>query len=142
MLHRTARVSRLPPGGISMRFVRWFAEVGLQDVGLVGGKVASLGEMIRELSALGIRVPDGFAITAEGYRYFISAAGIDRQIGELLAGIAKDDVHALVERSARIRDLICAAPMPQEIAEEAIAAYRALSARYGKGDADVAVRSA
>ncbi|TMA28400.1 MAG: phosphoenolpyruvate synthase [Deltaproteobacteria bacterium] len=124
-----------------MRFVRWFAEVGLEDVGLVGGKVASLGEMIRELSALGIRVPDGFAITAEGYRHFISAAGIDRQIGELLAGIAKDDVHALVERSARIRDLICAAPMPQEIAEEAIAAYRALSARYGKGDADVAVRS-
>ena len=67
-----------------MRFVRWFAEVGLGDVALVGGKVASLGELIRELSPLGIRVPDGFAITAEGYRHFISAAGLDEKISALL----------------------------------------------------------
>ncbi len=68
----------------TMRFVRWFTEVGLDDLGLVGGKVASLGEMIRELSPLGIRVPDGFAITAEAYRHFIAAAGIDERIRELL----------------------------------------------------------
>jgi pyruvate,water dikinase len=124
-----------------MRFVRWFAEVGLDDVGLVGGKVASLGEMIRELSPLGIRVPDGFAVTAEAYRHFIAAAGIDQRIRELLAGIAEDDVNALVERSSRIRELICSAPMPPEIADEATAAYAALSARYGNGETDVAVRS-
>src|SRR5713226_1036397 len=98
MLQRAGRMRRLPPGGFSMRFVRWFAEVGLGDVGLVGGKVASLGEMIRELSPLGIRVPDGFAITAEAYRHFIEAAGLDARIRELLEGIGKGDVQALVAR--------------------------------------------
>src|SRR5438874_11678760 len=107
-----------------MRFVRWFAEVGLGDVGLVGGKVASLGEMIRELSPLGIRVPDGFALTAEAYRHFIAEAGIDQAIREQLAGISKDDVHTLVSRSKQIRKLICTAKMPREIADETIAAWR------------------
>ena len=124
-----------------MRFVRWFAEVGLGDVGLVGGKVASLGEMIRELSPLGIRVPDGFAVTAEGYRHFISAAGLEEKIGELLSGVARHDVQDLVARSARIRDLIVGAELPEEIAEEAIGAYRELSGRFGMPETDVAVRS-
>src|SRR5881392_1859314 len=141
MLHHTARMCRLPPGGTRMRFVRWFAEVGLQDVGLVGGKVASLGEMIRELSPLGIRVPDGFAITAEGYRHFIAAAGLDARIRELREGIGKDDVQALVARSGEIRKLITSAELPREIADEAIAAYQTLSARFPNGDTDVAVRS-
>ena len=78
-----------------MRFIRWFAEVGLADVGLVGGKVASLGEMIRELQPLGIRVPDGFAVTAEGYRHFIAAAGLDEQIRERSTASPSDDVQAL-----------------------------------------------
>ena len=124
-----------------MRFVRWFAEVGLSDVALVGGKVASLGEMIRELSPLGIRVPDGFAVTAEGYRHFISAAGLDERIADLLGGIGKGDVQALVARSAEIRKLITEAPLPDEIASEAVAAYQALSSRFGQEDTDVAVRS-
>src|SRR5436309_2509262 len=124
-----------------MRFVRWFAEVGLGDVGLVGGKVASLGEMIRELSPLGIRVADGFAITAEGYRHFIARAGLDETIRELLAGIGPDDVQELVARSAEIRARITSAGMPQEIASEGLAAYRELSARFGGADTDVAVRS-
>src|SRR5436190_14112201 len=124
-----------------MRFVRWFAEVGLADVGLVGGKVASLGEMIRELSPLGVRVPDGFAITAEGYRHFIAAAGLEGPIRELLSGIREGDVQGLVEHSAEIRKRIAAAELPQEIASEALAAYRELSARFGGADTDVAVRS-
>ncbi|MCA1827867.1 MAG: phosphoenolpyruvate synthase, partial [Myxococcales bacterium] len=124
-----------------MRFVRWFAEVGLNDVGLVGGKVSSLGEMIRELSPLGIRVPDGFAITAEAYRHFIRTAGLDARIRELLDGIGKDDVQALVARSGEIRRLITSAEVPREIADEAIAAYQTLSARFSDGDTDVAVRS-
>ena len=124
-----------------MRFVRWFAEVGLADVGLVGGKVASLGEMIRELSPLGIRVPDGFAVTAEAYRHFIAAAGIEGRIHELLGAIAKDDVQALVSRSAVIRRLITSAEMPREIADEALAAYASLSRQSGGPATDVAVRS-
>ncbi len=124
-----------------MRFVRWFTEVGLGDVGLVGGKVASLGEMIRELSPLGIKVPDGFAITAEAYRHFVTSAGLDERIRELLAGISRDDVNGLVERSEQLRRLIVEAELPREIADEAAAAYQSLSVRYGVGDADVAVRS-
>src|SRR5437763_16282559 len=117
MLHHTVRMCRLPPGGTRMRFVRWFAEVGLQAVGLVGGKVASLGEMIRELAPLGIRVPDGFAITAEGYRHFIEAAGLHEPIRQLLAGIGHD-VQKLTARSAEIRKLIVGAALPREIADE------------------------
>ncbi|HZR08023.1 MAG TPA: phosphoenolpyruvate synthase [Myxococcales bacterium] len=124
-----------------MRFVRWFSEVGLGDVAVVGGKVASLGEMIRELSPLGIRVPDGFAITADAYRHFISAAGLDERISGLLGGIAAGDVQALVARSAEIRNLILGAELPPEIASEAVAAYQALSQRFGIPETDVAVRS-
>src|ERR1700682_5015226 len=124
-----------------MRVVRWFAEVGLDDVGLVGGKNASLGEMIRELSPLGILVPDGFAITAEAYRHFITTAGIGDQIRVLLDGVSGDDVNLLVERSAKIRELITGAELPREIADEACAAYDVLSARSGQEATDVAVRS-
>ncbi len=125
-----------------MRLVRWFGEVGLGDVALVGGKVASLGELIRELSPLGIRVPDGFAVTAEAYRHFITSAGLDARIHELLDGIDPHDMQTLVVRSAEIRRLITSAELPREIADEAVAAYHSLSARFGDGaDTDVAVRS-
>src|SRR5258705_11052326 len=98
-----------------MRFVRWFAEVGLADVGLVGGKVASLGEMIRELSPLGVRVPDGFAVTAEAYRHFIAQAGLDGRIRELLSGIREGDVQGLTARSAESRKLSVAAELAPQI---------------------------
>ena len=124
-----------------MRFVRWFSDVGLPDVGLVGGKNASLGELIRSLSPLGIRVPDGFAVTAEAYRHFLRAAGVEEPIQRLIAGLRRDEVHDLVERSAKIRDLIVSAELPAELGEEALAAYRELSARYSVDEADVAVRS-
>src|SRR2546430_6039807 len=92
-------VRRLGPQGASMRFIRRFSDVGLSDVDLVGGKNASLGEMIRELSPLGIRVPDGFAVTADAYRHFLSAAELTKPIQDLLSGLRREDVHDLVERS-------------------------------------------
>ena len=61
------------------RFIRWFQEIGIGDVGLVGGKNASLGEMYRELTPKGIRIPNGFAVTAEGYRHFLKASGLERE---------------------------------------------------------------
>src|ERR1700704_1618354 len=125
---------RLPPvntcsveGGTRMRFVRWFAETGLSDVGLVGGKNASLGEMIRSLAPLGVRVPDGFAITADAYRHFLRHAGVEGAVGELLSGLRRDDVHDLVERSAKLRSLITSAELPAGLREETLAAYRELS---------------
>jgi pyruvate, water dikinase len=124
-----------------MRFVRWLTEVGLSDVDLVGGKNASLGEMIRELSPLGIRVPDGFAVTAEAYREFLQAADLQEPIRNLLSGLDRHDVQDLVDRSARIRKLILSSDLPDEIADEAAQAYAELSARYRVAGADVAVRS-
>ena len=124
-----------------MRFVRWFTSIGLADVGLVGGKNASLGEMIRSLSPLGVRVPDGFAITAEAYREFVRGAGIEDQIRELLGGLRRDHVQDLVERSEKIRRLVTSAELPPALRDEALAAYRELSAKYSVDDADVAVRS-
>src|SRR6267143_299553 len=124
-----------------MRFVRWFSDVGLPDVGLVGGKNASLGEMIRSLAPLGVRVPDGFAITAEAYRHFLREAGVEEAIRELISGLKRDDVHDLVERSAKIRCLITSAELPEDLREEALAAYRELSGRYSMDAVDVAVRS-
>jgi pyruvate,water dikinase len=124
-----------------MRFIRGFSDVGLSDVDLVGGKNASLGEMIRELSPLGIRVPDGFAVTADAYRHFLSAAELTKPIHDLLSGLRREDVGDLVERSARIRKLITSSDLPDEVVDETVAAYAELSARYGVEGADVAVRS-
>src|SRR5690242_2857939 len=116
-----AGVTTSSAGGVCMRFVRWFSEVGLPDVGLVGGKNASLGEMIRSLSPLGVRVPDGFAVTAEAYRHFLREAGVEDAIRELIGGRKRDDVHDLLERSAKIRALITSAELPEALRQEVLA---------------------
>ena len=67
-------------------FVRWFSEIGMDDVSSVGGKNASLGELYRELAGAGIRVPNGFAITADGYRRFVQATGLEAKIGAIVRG--------------------------------------------------------
>ncbi|HVV83924.1 MAG TPA: phosphoenolpyruvate synthase [Kofleriaceae bacterium] len=119
-----------------MRWIRPFAELCLQDVASVGGKNASIGELIRELRPLGVAVPDGFAITADAYRLFMARAGLDAPIADLLAGVRKDDVADLTARASRIRDLVLAAPLPPELTAEITAAYHQL------GEAElVAVRS-
>src|SRR5205085_5466977 len=133
-----SRTMRGPPavntcsleGGTRMRFVCWFSGIGLSDVALVGGKNASLGEMIRSLCPLGVRVPDGFAITADGYRHFLRTTRLEAPIAELLSGIRREDVKDLVDRSSRIRALITGAELPSDLCDEAVAAYRELSGRY------------
>jgi pyruvate,water dikinase len=124
-----------------MRFVRGFREVGLGDVGLVGGKNASLGELIANLEPLGVAVPDGFCVTAEAYRDFLTEARLDEPIRRIVSDLRKDDVAALVRGSDRIRELIGAAALPKELMRELEEAYRALSLKYGEEAADVAVRS-
>ncbi|MCJ7790853.1 MAG: phosphoenolpyruvate synthase [Dehalococcoidia bacterium] len=123
-----------------MKFVKWFEEIGAQDVALVGGKNASLGEMIRNLGEKGVSVPAGFAITAEAYKYVVEKAGIRQKIKDTLADLDTHDMENLAERGEKIRNLIANSPCPKELEEEIRICYREMEKRFGK-NADVAVRS-
>src|SRR5581483_2592013 len=122
------------------RFIRWFREIGIADVGLVGGKNASLGEMYRELTSKGVRIPNGFAVTAHGYRHFLKAGGLDEQIATLLRGLDTGDLANLAERGHKIRDAILTAPLPGDLQKEIAEAYAGLCEQYGP-QTDTAVRS-
>jgi pyruvate,water dikinase len=126
--------------GAAVRYVSWFSDLGLDDVPLVGGKNASLGEMYRELSSEGVSVPNGFAVTAEAYRYFLRSAGLDEFIRDELARLDADDVASLRDVGASIRHAIQSPPLPGDLAKEIVAAYREL-ADEERIPPDVAVRS-
>jgi pyruvate, water dikinase len=120
--------------------VVWFDECGLEDVPRVGGKNASLGEMRRALGPLGVRVPDGFATTADAYRLFLRESGVDRLVAELLDPLDPTRLADLQEAGRRLRGAILAAELAPVLREEIAAAYRRLESEYG-ADCDVAVRS-
>jgi pyruvate,water dikinase len=122
------------------RFIRWFCDISMADVGLVGGKNASLGEMCRELVPRGINVPNGFAITAEGYRHVLQVGGLAQTIQSILADLNTADLTNLAERGRRVREAILATPFPAALQQEIRGAYATLSAEYGP-ETDVAVRS-
>ena len=122
------------------RLVIPFEELRMADVGSVGGKNASLGEMINHLAQAGVRVPGGFATTAAAYREFLSANGLAARIEQTLAGLDVDDVTALAAAGAQIRQWIIEAPLPAGLQAEVGAAYRALAKEQGS-DASFAVRS-
>lgn len=122
------------------RFIRWFRDISLADVALVGGKNASLGELYRELTPHGIRVPNGFAITAEAYRHFLHTQGLEEQIRVALDGLDTNNLAALADRGRRIRELILSRPLPDDLRREIADAYAALSREFGF-EADTAVRS-
>jgi pyruvate,water dikinase len=123
-----------------MKFVKWLEELGAGDVALVGGKNASLGEMIRNLGKKGVNIPSGFAITAEAYKYVLEKAGISPKIKDILSGLDTHNMENLAKRGEKIRDLIANSPCPKELEEEIRAAYREMERKYG-GNVDVAVRS-
>ena len=124
-----------------MRWTQLLEDVTMTDVPLVGGKNASLGELLRNLTPLGVNVPGGFAVTAGGYRHFLESAGLADPIREVLAGLGRDDLDDLARRSGRVRELILEAPLPSDLQDEIQTSYRALSRRYGEEATDVAVRS-
>lgn len=124
-----------------MSWIKWFSELTIDDVPSVGGKNASLGEMIRELSPRGIQVPDGFAITAEAYRAFLHYNELDGRIREILRDLDAKDVGDLMRRTGQIRRMILRGEFPPDMEKEIIEAYQELSRRYGMRSADVAVRS-
>jgi len=121
-------------------FVRWFDEIGLEDVPLVGGKNASLGEMYQNLKARGVRVPYGFAITAEAYRAFLRESGCEAKIREQLKELNTHDIQGLRARGKAIRTTLLEAPLPPTLQAEIVAAYERLCLEYGL-NTDVAVRS-
>ena len=122
------------------RYVRWFEELRLEDVPLVGGKNASLGEMYRELSAQGVRVPNGFASTADAFREAVTAVGAWDELHELLDGLDKSDMRRLAQVGARCRELVYAAGLTEPVRKEVVDAYRRLQGQYGP-ELSVAVRS-
>ncbi len=121
-------------------YIRWFEELGIGDVPLVGGKNASLGEMYRELTPMGVKVPNGFAVTAEAYRDLLTAAGAWDELRAALDGLDPADVDDLARRGARARAIVYGAPLPDAMQQQILDAYHRLQAQYGE-DMSVAVRS-
>jgi len=121
-------------------YVRWFSDIRLSDVAEVGGKTASLGELYAMLAAEGVRVPEGFALTARAYRDALTAAGIEDELRRLLSGFDHHDVALLADRGAASRRLVYEATGIAHLRAETAAAYRALEQKCGAGVA-VAVRS-
>ncbi len=122
------------------RYIRLFDEIGIDDIPSVGGKNASLGEMYRALTPQGVRVPNGFAITAQSYWYVLEKAGIGQRLRETLEGLRADDVEDLARRGKQARDLVYGAPLPEDLQREILQAYRTLQEEYGP-QLSVAVRS-
>jgi pyruvate,water dikinase len=124
----------------TVSFIRWFDEIGIGDIPTVGGKNASLGELRRALTREGVRVPNGFAVSAEAYREFLRRNDLLDVIRQALDGLDTANVDDLQARGRRIRQAILAAPMPPEIEAAILAAYDALGDGGGE-PVDVAVRS-
>jgi pyruvate,water dikinase len=121
-------------------YIRWFCELGADDVPLVGGKNASLGEMYRELSAHGVRVPNGFATTADAYRKTLDSAGAWSRLHEVLDGLDPANVDDLARRAQAARDIVYGAALPADLADQILRACRRLRDEYGP-EMTVAVRS-
>lgn len=123
--------------------ILWFEEVGIADIPLVGGKNASLGEMIRQLKPKGVNVPNGFATTAYAFRHFIEKAGLEVKLRELFADLDVEDMTNLRDRGREARALVLSTPFPNDLQMAIAMSYQRLcdcETSCGK-EADVAVRS-
>ncbi|QKQ73456.1 phosphoenolpyruvate synthase [Nostoc sp. TCL240-02] len=136
----TISKSTLSPSAQERSLILWFDEVGIADIPLVGGKNASLGEMIQQLTPKGINVPTGFATTAYAYRHFIKLAGLEAKLRKLFADLDVEDVKNLRERGKKARSLLIHTPFPVELREAIATAYQSLCEIYHT-ETDVAVRS-
>ena len=123
------------------KLVMWLNEVGMEDIELVGGKNASLGEMIKGLSSIGIKVPMGFVVTSAAYWYFVDYNNLRDKIKEILTGLDPNNIEDLSKRGLTIRELIKGGQFPQDLKDEILKAYEELSKMYGQFRVDVAVRS-
>ena len=122
------------------KYIRWFEEISAEDIPFVGGKNASLGEMYQALTPQGVKIPNGFAITAEAYRYFLREAKLDSKIHEILRDLDTNDLENLRQRGRQVRHAILGATLPSDLENLITMAYQKLSEGL-TGPADVAVRS-
>ncbi|MEH2003008.1 MAG: phosphoenolpyruvate synthase [Nostoc sp.] len=136
----TLSTSTLSKSAKERSLILWFDEVGIADIPVVGGKNASLGEMIQQLTPKGINVPAGFATTAYAYRHFIQSAGLEAKLRELFADLDVEDVKNLRERGKKARSLLIHTPFSGELQQAIATAYDSLCERYN-AETDVAVRS-
>ncbi len=120
--------------------VLWFEQLGIDDVGIAGGKNASLGEMYQKLTKKGVNIPNGFATTAHAYVYFIEKAGIKDKIRKTLTGLDTSNVEDLAKRGHEARHAILEAELPADLKNAIVTAYQKLCSVYGP-NTDVAVRS-
>jgi pyruvate, water dikinase len=124
-----------------MQYIKNFDQLSLQDVPLVGGKNAALGEMISHLSGKGIPIPRGFAITAHAYWHYVKANNLQPQIEALLGNLVTEDIKSIAHTGSALRALFLQATMPEDLHHEIVQAYQELSRSYQQTDCDVAVRS-
>ncbi len=122
------------------QYIRWFNQLGINDIPLVGGKNASLGEMYRQLADQDVKVPNGFAITAEAYRYLLNQAQAWPTLHQLLDNVDADNVSDLANKAQQARDLVYSAPLPDDLQQEILNAFQQLQQQYPE-DLTVAVRS-
>ena len=124
-----------------MKYIRFFETIGIVDIAIVGGKNASLGEMISHLSAQGIRVPTGFAVIADAYWYYVTYNKYEDKIDTLMHRLTDvEDIELLQVIGQEIRQLFLDGSIPDDLAQEIQEAYATLSQKYGQKNADVAVR--
>jgi pyruvate,water dikinase len=124
-----------------MRYIRRLDSLKIDDIALVGGKNASLGEMIGSLKPLGVKVPEGFAVTADGYRLFIAHNDFEAQIRHFFEGVDLNNIEALNACGDSIRSLMLTGEMPEILKIEIAESYRTMEREYGMTLVDVAVRS-
>jgi pyruvate,water dikinase len=124
-----------------MKYIRFFNELNIDDISIVGGKNASLGEMYQNLTPKGVNIPNGFATTSDAYWLLLEENGIKNKIASILSDLNINDTNNLQERGLKVRTLILNSHLPKVLADELIEAYKTLSGEYKKDAVDVAVRS-
>ena len=126
---------------MNAKYILLLGQVGINDLQLVGGKNASLGEMLQHLTKLGINIPDGFVITVNAYNEFIRFNALDEKIRALVKAIDYASVESLRRAGLQVRNLIRNSKFPPQLTNEILEAYYALSGKYDQEITDVAVRS-
>nr|WP_315207957.1 phosphoenolpyruvate synthase [uncultured Flavobacterium sp.] len=123
------------------KYILFFDQIGIDAIGKVGGKNASLGEMYNQLNPIGISIPNGFAVTAEGYRHFRKMNNLEKPLTDLLFSLDTEHYSNLSTIGEKARNLILSAAIPDEIRDEINTAYKSLSEQCNLNTLDVAVRS-